>query len=159
LFGGHYVALTYGGLTPFELMRGFVLSLTLFGAFGYAETPNYDTTVYLHPTRAVIRQSQSPESPTPPAGQNIAVRDVIVVDVEHGSLSPNLTVLIRGNEIVSVSHAGKASLTAGTEEIDGRGKFLLPGFWDMHTHIKNADVDMPLYIGNGVLGLRNMGGV
>jgi imidazolonepropionase-like amidohydrolase len=146
-------------MTPFDLMRGLLLSLTLFGAFGYAATPSYSTTIYLHPPRAVIRQSQSPESRAMPVGQNIAVRDVSVVDVEHGTLSPHMIVLIRGDEIVSVSREGKASLPAGMEEIDGRGKFLLPGFWDMHTHITNADVDMPLYIANGVLGLRNMGGV
>ena len=159
LFGGQYVALTYGGLTPFDVMRGVVLSFALFGAFGYAESPSYDTTIHLQPWRAVIRHSQSPPSPVQPAGQSIAVRDVTVMDVEHGSLSRHMTVLIRGDEIVSVSRAGKASPLAGTEEIDGRGKFLLPGFWDMHTHITNADVDLPVYIANGVLGLRNMGGV
>jgi len=159
LLGGQYVALAYGGLTPFDVMRGFVLSLAFLGVIGYAETPKFDTTIHLYPRRTVILPSQSSGSPTQAEGQNIAVRDVTVMDVEHGSLSRHMTVLIRGDEIVSVSRAGKASFPPETEEIDGREKFLLPGFWDMHTHITDADVDMPLYIANGVLGLRNMGGI
>ena len=123
LFVGQYVALPYDSMTAFDLMRGLLLSLTLFGAFGYAATPSYSTTIYLHPPRAVIRQSQSPETRARPVGQNIAVRDVSVVDVEHGTLSPHMTVLIRGDEIVSVSRARLARGSASR----GNGRDRRPG--------------------------------
>ena len=42
--------------------------------------------------------------------------------------------------------------------MDGRGKFLIPGLWDMHAHIQlNEDAWLPLYIANGVTGIRDMG--
>jgi imidazolonepropionase-like amidohydrolase len=134
-------------------------SRELSGSFWDDEVCGNGITVGARIGDVLDRYSVPSESPAQPAGQSIAVRDVTVIDVEHGSLSQHITVLIRGDKIVSVSRAGRASLPAGTEEIDGRGKFLLPGFWDMHTHITDAGVDMPLYIANGVLGLRNMGGV
>ena len=42
--------------------------------------------------------------------------------------------------------------------IPARGKFLIPGLWDMHVHVWNADFAFPLFIANGVTGVRNMGG-
>ena len=42
--------------------------------------------------------------------------------------------------------------------VDGRGKFLIPGLWDMHAHIQgNGEAWLPLYIANGVTGIRDMG--
>jgi imidazolonepropionase-like amidohydrolase len=49
--------------------------------------------------------------------------------------------------------------------IDGHGKFLIPGLWDMHVHSTFGDwfpggreVILPLFIANGVTGVRDMGG-
>jgi amidohydrolase family protein len=44
--------------------------------------------------------------------------------------------------------------------IDGRGKFLIPGLWDMHVHgfvYVFSDFAGPLMIANGVTGARDMG--
>jgi hypothetical protein len=50
---------------------------------------------------------------------------------------------------------------AGAQIIDGTGKFLMPGLWDMHAHLFErrgaADIDMPLLVANGVTGVREMG--
>src|SRR5262249_19092575 len=42
--------------------------------------------------------------------------------------------------------------------IDARGKFLIPGLWDMHVHWEMKDY-LPLFIANGVLGVRVMWGM
>jgi hypothetical protein len=42
--------------------------------------------------------------------------------------------------------------------IDGHGKFLIPGLWDMHVHIWDPDLAFPLFLANGVTGVRNTGG-
>jgi hypothetical protein len=45
--------------------------------------------------------------------------------------------------------------------IDARGKFLIAGLWDMHVHAlsKNQpDHFFPLFVANGVTGIRDMGG-
>jgi imidazolonepropionase-like amidohydrolase len=43
--------------------------------------------------------------------------------------------------------------------VDASGKFLIPALWDMHVHTENAERDFPMFIANGVLGVRNMAGV
>jgi imidazolonepropionase-like amidohydrolase len=56
--------------------------------------------------------------------------------------------------------------TAGARIIDARGKYLIPGLWDMHVHIAGISADpkwsksviLPLLIAQGVTGVRDMGG-
>ena len=51
-------------------------------------------------------------------------------------------------------------------QLDARGKFLIPGLWDMHTHIAGISADpawsknvlLPLLVANGITGIRDMGG-
>src|SRR5438094_2137604 len=38
------------------------------------------------------------------------------------------------------------------------GKYLIPGLWDMHVHTGRRNIFLPLYIANGVTGVRDMGG-
>ena len=46
----------------------------------------------------------------------------------------------------------------GRELWTAEGKFLIPGLWDMHAHIQgNEKAWLPLYIANGVTGIRDMG--
>jgi hypothetical protein len=42
--------------------------------------------------------------------------------------------------------------------VDGQGKFLIPGLWDMHAHVEMAgESSLQLYVANGVTGIRDMG--
>lgn len=87
---------------------------------------------------------------------NLAIVDVNVVDVVQGRILPNRTVVIQGNKIVSV--AEKSSAPKGARSVDGRGKFLIPGLWDMHAHTELAgEVALPVALANGVTGIRDMG--
>lgn len=46
---------------------------------------------------------------------------------------------------------------ANDKRIDGRGKTLIPGLWDMHTHLADGN-SLGLFIANGVTGIRVMFG-
>ena len=49
-------------------------------------------------------------------------------------------------------------LPASARLVDSRNRFLIPGLWDMHAHIQgNEKAWLPLYIANGVTGIRDMG--
>jgi imidazolonepropionase-like amidohydrolase len=97
--------------------------------------------------------SQSPA----PAAEGLALTHVTVVDVERGRLLTDRTVLIRGSHIVHISPADGAALPLGTTVIDGRGKYLIPGLWDMHVHSAgSARQEFPVYLALGVTGVRNM---
>jgi len=155
LLAGQYAVVAHGGLTPFDLFRGWTLSVMLFGSLGVALNPAGDSTIHLPPARRLIRQAQAPGAVV---HRDIVIRDVTVIDVARGTLQPHQTVFIRGDRISSVVGVRTAKLSPDADEIDGRGRFLIPALWDMHTHITHVDRDFPMYIANGVLGLRNMGG-
>jgi hypothetical protein len=42
--------------------------------------------------------------------------------------------------------------------LDGTGKYLIPGLWDMHVHTWDYESTFPLYVANGVTGVRDMFG-
>jgi imidazolonepropionase-like amidohydrolase len=98
---------------------------------------------------SAVSGAQTPET--------VAITAVTVIDTIGGRATPNRTVTIRNGTIVSVT-AGDAP-TAGARRVDGRGKFLIPGLWDMHTHHQmTGEASLALYVANGVTGTRDMGG-
>jgi len=89
---------------------------------------------------------------------DLAITHVTIVNPGAAKPQPDMTILIRGSEIASVGKTKLLKLPASTKAIDGTGKFVIPGFWDMHTHFRDPDRDLKMYVANGVLGIRNMGG-
>jgi imidazolonepropionase-like amidohydrolase len=89
---------------------------------------------------------------------DVAIVNVTVIDPAAGAPQSNMTVILRGAEIVAVSRAKDTKVPAGTQTVDGTGKYLIPAFWDMHVHFRDADSDLIMYVANGVLGIRDMGG-
>lgn len=96
-----------------------------------------------------------------PAGQKaIAITHVSVIDVASGATRPDNTVLVSGNRITYVGPASGARVPSDARVVDGKGKFLIPGLWDMHVHAflyVFSDFAGPLMIANGVTGARDMG--
>ena len=83
-----------------------------------------------------------------------------MIDVATGATHHDNTVLINGNRITYVGPAADAKIPGSARVIDGRGKFLIPGLWDMHVHAfvyVFSDFAGPLMIANGVTGARDMG--
>ena len=92
------------------------------------------------------------------AQQPTAFTNVTVIDGRSAAPRENRTVVIRGNRIVGEGPSSSVSIPPGARTIDGRGKFLIPGLWDMHVHTTmpgGRDV-LKLYIANGVTGVRDM---
>lgn len=94
-----------------------------------------------------------------------AIENVTVIDVQTGNRLTNQTVLVEGNKISNVGTAASVKIPGGARRIDGRGKFLIPGLWQMHGHdLQHYGIDygesmapFQLFIANGVTGLRDMG--
>lgn len=100
--------------------------------------------------------------PLPVFAQNdntLAITHITVIDCTGAQPKPDSTVAITSGRIVAVGPSDRVSIPAGTRTIDGKGKFLIPGLWDMHGHLTDATEDaFPLLIMNGVTGVRDMGG-
>ncbi len=86
------------------------------------------------------------------------ITNVNIVDVNTGKILKNRTIAIDNNRITAIYEMEIVGSTA-TVEIDGKGKYLIPGLWDMHAHYKwsYADLD-PLLVANGITGVREMWG-
>jgi imidazolonepropionase-like amidohydrolase len=92
-----------------------------------------------------------------------AIIHVNVIPMTSQLLLSDMTVLISGNKITGIGKTGEIKIPAHAMIIDGNGKFLIPGLWDMHVHVfhyRHPDppdtYDFPLFIANGVTGVREM---
>lgn len=90
----------------------------------------------------------------PSAGTSIV--NVTILNVATGERVPNQTLKIQAGRISSIapSQDGDASAPGA---VDAHGAFLIPGLWDMHVHVHDKD-ELPLYVANGVTGIRIMSG-
>lgn len=88
---------------------------------------------------------------------DLAITDVTVVDVRHGTTIPGQTVLVEGDRIVSVGPAARTDVPAGARAIDGAGRYLIPGLWDMHVHAWSPQPFSRYFLDNGITAVREMG--
>jgi imidazolonepropionase-like amidohydrolase len=98
---------------------------------------------------------------TPALAQpGVAITGVTVIDGVDSAPRRNQTVVVRGTRIAAVGPAASVGVPAGARVIDGRGKYLVPGLWDMHVHtaISGGRDLLALYVANGVTGVRDMAG-
>jgi imidazolonepropionase-like amidohydrolase len=89
--------------------------------------------------------------------QSLVITHVTVIDTTGAPPLIDRTVVMNNHRISSIAGAGKATLPTAARVIDASGKFLIPGLWDMHSHFSDRDY-LPLYLANGVTGLRIMFG-
>jgi imidazolonepropionase-like amidohydrolase len=89
---------------------------------------------------------------------DLAIENVTVIDAVSGA-RPGQTVLVRGDTIVSVGRAG--SRVDAQQVVDGTGRYLIPGLWDMHVHVTYDSIfteAMPrLFLRWGVTSIRDTG--
>ncbi len=94
-------------------------------------------------------------APVPSSGRDHLIRNVHIVDVELGCAGPLSSVLVRGGVIKAI---GQLASAPGATVVDGKGGYLVPGFWDMHMHSfqLSPQLHLPLFVANGVTSVRDM---
>jgi imidazolonepropionase-like amidohydrolase len=85
----------------------------------------------------------------------VAFQHVRLFDSENARMIEDQTVVVKGSKIEEVGPSSSVQIPAGAQTIDGTGKALLPGLFDMHTH--TGDPDGLLNIASGVTSVRDMG--
>ena len=89
---------------------------------------------------------------------DILLSNVTVIDVEAGQAMAGQDVLVKDNLISHVFPHGSQSVEARAV-IDGHVRYVIPGLWDMHAHIRSYDAAdvLPMFIAHGVTGIRDLG--
>ncbi|MBL7473282.1 amidohydrolase family protein [Robertkochia sediminum] len=107
-------------------------------------------TAYLWPTSKLQ---------TPMVFERTIIKNVNIVNVVSGEVITDQFVLIEQSRITKID---TVLITAFDDAliIDGTGKYLIPGLWDMHTHSNQHSewLHHPLYIANGITVVRDMSG-
>ena len=95
---------------------------------------------------------------------DVVINHVTIVDVVTGQLVPNQVVAISRGKIMEVQTADKDSYAA-KQYVNGNGRYLIPGLWDMHVHFRGGDTliaankkSLTLFLAHGITTVRDAGG-
>jgi imidazolonepropionase-like amidohydrolase len=98
-----------------------------------------------------------------PSAKVLIIHDVTVIDATGAAAQPHRTVIVRDGKIEEIGSSMAQTLPG--VHVNGSGKFLIPGLWDMHVHMvfgswfpRGKEITLPLFIANGITGVRDMGG-
>ena len=96
---------------------------------------------------------------------DVLVRDVTVIDVVDGKRLPHRDLALSGGRIVAITPSTAKPGSDAHKIVDGRGKFAIPGLWDMHVHfgggeklIEENRALLPLYVAHGITAVRDAAG-
>ncbi|MGH3885455.1 MAG: amidohydrolase family protein [Pseudonocardiaceae bacterium] len=89
--------------------------------------------------------------------QTVAITNVTVIDATGAPAQPGMTVVVRGDRIATLGASRDVAVPKEATVVDGAGKFLIPGLWDMHVHPYDPNW-LALFLANGVTGVRVMKG-
>jgi imidazolonepropionase-like amidohydrolase len=88
--------------------------------------------------------------------EKIALVGGTLIDGTGSAPVPDSLVLIEKGRIVYAGPKSHARIPGGTQKIDARGKFILPGLWDMHAHFEQVEWG-PIYLAAGATTVRDCG--
>lgn len=112
-------------------------------------------------TLALVAPSQAGQAkPARPASRMLAIVGATLVDVTGKSNINDAVVIIEGGKIKAVGARAKVRLPRGAEVIDARGKYLIPGLIDTHTHSAYDGKDSWLserFLSNGITTVLDTG--
>jgi hypothetical protein len=95
---------------------------------------------------------------TAPRAAAVVIRNGDLFDSESGTMRPNTSVVIRDDRIVEVGPAATVAIPAGAMVIDATGKTVMPGMWEMHTHLQlnNQSAGSLVQLAQGLTTVRDL---
>jgi len=126
--------------------------------------------MFRHPHRifllaVVVAASSLLSAQSVPRSRMLVFLHVTVINPGTSSVEEDRAVVIREGRITAVTSAAGFAAPEWAKVVDASGKYMIPGLWDMHVHSafgdwfpRGREVILPLFIANGVTGVRDMGG-
>ena len=89
----------------------------------------------------------------------VVIRNVTVIPMTGGAPSvARQSVVVRNGRIAAIGPAARVRVPAGATVVDGTGKYLIPGLFEMHAHVSKARASsLGLYVTHGVTTIRDQG--
>lgn len=88
----------------------------------------------------------------------IAITNTSIINMNDGKISEGMTLIIKNGIITTIGQSNEIELSSETKVVNGQGKYVIPGLWDMHAHTSSESVTRsvlyPSFIANGVTGIR-----
>jgi imidazolonepropionase-like amidohydrolase len=98
------------------------------------------------------------------AAATLAITHVNLIDATGSPVQSDMTVIVKDGRIVDLGKSAAVQTPADAQLVEGTGKYLIPGLWDMHVHTvfgdwlpRNEKIVLPLFVANGITGVRDMG--
>ena len=105
---------------------------------------------------AVVALRPSTASAAGEGGGALVVSGGTLVDGTERPPLADATLVVRDGRVAEVTTGSVASAPPGTERIDARGKWIVPGLIDMHVHYQPGWMDT-LFLRHGVTTVRDVG--
>src|ERR1700676_134962 len=83
---------------------------------------------------AMVQEQPVPVISPSSVGSATYIIHVTVIDTENGKKIQDRTVVFSGDRISEVGDSRVSNPPTASKVVDGRGKYLIPGLWDMHVH-------------------------
>jgi imidazolonepropionase-like amidohydrolase len=87
---------------------------------------------------------------------SLALTHVTVIDMTGAPAQADMTVIVTGDRITALGPTGKVALPEGAQVLEAKGKYLIPGLWDLHVHFGSNEKFLPFYPARGVTGVVSM---
>jgi imidazolonepropionase-like amidohydrolase len=88
----------------------------------------------------------------------VAVERVSVIPMDGERVLTDMTVIVDEGRVRAMGQGDRIAIPAGATRVDGRGRYLIPGLWDMHVHFEGPPEILGMFLATGVTGARVMWG-
>lgn len=96
---------------------------------------------------------------------DLIISHASVINIETGEIKENMLILISNDTIIKVEEGGDPNKYDSRESFDAKGKYIIPGLWDMHVHFRGGDTLieenknlLPIFLAYGITTVRDAGG-
>ena len=146
----------------FDTAQNLVAAVTVDAEFDHFEAvrDGYESALSFFVTRAVAdgmaTLAETAKRLSPARRGALVISGATLIDGKGGPPIPDAVVVIEGDRITAVGPRDKFAIPKGATIIDARGKYLLPGLWDMHAHFEQVEWG-PTYLAAGITTVRDVG--
>ncbi len=89
----------------------------------------------------------------------LVIRHVTIIDGTGAPPKADMTLVVAGDRIVRIGRSDTVQVPAGSQVLEGAGKYLIPGLWDMHVHLgayEEGKAALQQLLASGITGVRDM---